>query len=285
MSHVTNVLEGKTIAVARSAEQGRETGRLISEKGAIPHYFCAIETKGLSDLSSVRSFIGELMNNQVDYVIFTSANGVKYLMYAAEQINQVVELKRGLARVYVIAVGPHTSSCLAGCHIRVDLVPFEHNSEGLVECLRGRVITGKRICIPRGTAGRPLLVERLCQLGAEVVEVPVYEADIPEGQDSSGMYDGLLAGRIDAVIFGSGLSAVNTVRSLSAQTSLDVVRQLLNEKTIVVAIGPVTAVALNELGVKVDVVPEEASFEKALLALSVYWHGESSFSSDTYINL
>ena len=43
------------------------------------------------------------------------------------------------------------------------------------------------------------------------------------------------------------------------------------------AVGPITAGALGDLGVGVDVVPEEASFDKALLALSVYWYVESGF--------
>ena len=37
------------------------------------------------------------------------------------------------------------------------------------------------------------------------------------------------------------------------------------------AIGPTTAEALKEMGVKVDVVPEDYLFENALAALAVYW--------------
>jgi uroporphyrinogen-III synthase len=39
-----------------------------------------------------------------------------------------------------------------------------------------------------------------------------------------------------------------------------------------VAIGPTTAEALKEMDVKVDVMPEDYLFEKALLALAEYWN-------------
>jgi uroporphyrinogen-III synthase len=50
----------------------------------------------------------------------------------------------------------------------------------------------------------------------------------------------------------------------------------MDNRIIIVAIGPITAAALDEIGIKADVIPEEATFEKALLALSRYWNGQST---------
>ena len=58
---------------------------------------------------------------------------------------------------------------------------------------------------------------------------------------------------------------------LSAQISPEKMRDLLNVKVTVVAIGPVTSRALGELGVKVDVMPYEQVFEEALAAIARYW--------------
>ena len=46
---------------------------------------------------------------------------------------------------------------------------------------------------------------------------------------------------------------------------------LLNNKVTVVAIGPVTADALAEMDVTVDVMPDRHLFEEALDALTLYW--------------
>jgi uroporphyrinogen-III synthase len=44
-----------------------------------------------------------------------------------------------------------------------------------------------------------------------------------------------------------------------------------NGKVTTVAIGPTTAEALREMGIKVDVMPQNYLFEEALAALARYW--------------
>ena len=59
----------------------------------------------------------------MDYVILMSTNGVKYLFSAAETLKQTSQLKEGLAKTFVIAVGPRTAEALEEYRVRVDLVP------------------------------------------------------------------------------------------------------------------------------------------------------------------
>ena len=46
---------------------------------------------------------------------------------------------------------------------------------------------------------------------------------------------------------------------------------LINGKVTTVAIGPTTAEALREMGIKVDVMPQDYLFKEALTALARYW--------------
>jgi uroporphyrinogen-III synthase len=84
-------------------------------------------------------------------------------------------------------------------------------------------------------------------------------------------YEDLTAGRIDAVVFGSGLSAKNIFKMLQEKASMETLRGIVNSKVTTVAIGPTTAEALKEMGVKVNVVPEDYLFDKALSALADFW--------------
>jgi uroporphyrinogen-III synthase len=59
---------------------------------------------------------------------------------------------------------------------------------------------------------------------------------------------------------------------LTEQVSLEKLRDIMNSKLTIVAIGPATAETLSEMGVKVDVMPEKHLFEEALNALALYWH-------------
>ena len=273
MVQKTPSLKGRTVAITRPAGQAEEAGKLIEEKGGIPYYIPAIEIKGLTNFPPIKKFIAELQKGQVDYVILMSTNGVKYLFSAAESLKQTSQLKEGLAKTFVIAVGPRTAQELEEeYHVHVGLVPLKYSSEGLIECLQGREISGKKIRIPRTSNATPVLRDKLREMGADVEEIYVYESGLPvDAELKDRFFQALTSGKIDAIVFGSGLSAKNIFQMLTEKTPMDKLRSIVNGKVTTVAIGPTTAEALKEIGIKVDVMPEDYLFEKALEALAKYW--------------
>jgi len=153
------------------------------------------------------------------------------------------------------------------------LVPSKYTSEGLLESFRQRDISGKTICIPRTSGATPILKEKLGEMGAIVKEVYVYGSMLPINKNlREKFFQDLTAKKIGAIIFGSALSVKNLFLMLSDQISPEKLRDLMNRKVAVVAIGPVTADALVEMGVKVDVMPDKHLFEEALTALARYWN-------------
>jgi len=272
MVQTTLILKGKTIALTRPTGQAEEAGRLIEAKGGIPYYMPAIEIKPLSNPKPVMHFISELQAGTVDYVILMSTNGVKYLFEAAQNINQVDALRRGLAKSYVIGVGPRTAQELETYNIRVDLVPEKYSSEGLIEVLKTTDISKKIVRIPRTTSATPTLNDQLTAMGADVQEIPVYESGLPINEAlKTKFYKDLTNGHIHAILFGSGLSAKNIFKMLTEKTSIEQLRKLFTEKITTVAIGPTTAQALEELNINVDVIPKNYLFEDALTALAEHW--------------
>ncbi len=274
MVQKTPSLKGKIVAITRPAGQAEEAGKLIEEKGGKPYYIPAIEIKGLSNFASIKKFITELVELQVDYVIFMSTNGIKYLFSAAEELKQTSELKEGLAATFVIAVGPRTADALEKDYgVQVSLVPSKYSSEGLIECFGEGEVEGKKIRIPRTSNATPMLTDKLREMGADVEEIYVYESGLPVDEKlKDKFYKDLTSGRIDAIVFGSGLSAKNIFKMLSQKASMEKLREILNINVTTVAIGPTTGEALKEMGVKVDVMPEDYLFEKALSALAQFWN-------------
>ncbi len=272
MDKKTASLKGKVVALTRPVGQAEEAGKLIQTRDGVPYYIPAIEIKGLSNFKPVKKFIIELCTGQVDYVILMSTNGVKYLYSAAETLKQKSQLQEGLAKTFVIAVGPRTAEAMMERRVRVDLVPQKYSSEGLLEVLQGKDIKGKKIRIPRTSNATPTLTNTLKEMGANVEEIYVYESGLPVDEKlKTKFYDDLTSGRINAIVFGSGLSAKNIFKMLTEKAPMDTLRKIIKEKVTTVAIGPTTAEALRELGVKVDVVPEDYLFEKALSALAEFW--------------
>jgi len=267
-----SALKGKTIAITRPCGQAEEVAKMIEKRGGKPYFIPAIEIKVPSDLSPVKKFIDELEKGEVDYVIFMSVNGVRYLFSASESLRRLDETLEGLKKTITVAVGPRTAQELKAHAIHVNLVPSKYTSEGLLQSLRQLDISGKTIRIPRTSGATPTLKEKLKEMDAIVQEVYVYDSVVPADQNLKGKFSqDLIAEKIDVIIFGSAACVKNLFQMLSDQISPEKLRDLMNRKLTVVAIGPVTADALAEMGVKVDVMPDRHLFEEALTALASYW--------------
>lgn len=266
-------LKGRVVAITRPAGQAEEAGTLIRAKGGVPYYIPAIEIKPLSNPEPMEKFIAELHAGKVDYVILMSTNGVKYLFAAAEDIRQTRLLHEGLAKSYVIAVGPKTAEAIQSLGVRVDLVPQKYSGEGLLEAIKEIDITGKRIRMPRTCNAPPMLGEALKARGADVEEIYIYQSSLPADEElKTKFYNDLTGGCINAVLFGSGLSAKNIFKMLTEKAGMEQLRKIFAQKVTVVAIGPTTAQALKDLGVKVDVMPDDYLFDSALDALAKHWN-------------
>ena len=272
MVQKTPNLKGKVVALTRPRGQAEEAGQLITAMGGVPYYIPAIEIKGLNSLGPVKKLIDELCMGQVDYVILMSTNGVKYLFAAAAELKLSDELKQGLAKTFMIAVGPRTADALEQCQIRVDMVPTKYSSEGLLEYLQNKPLSGKKIRIPRTSNATPTLTDKLREMGAQVEEIYVYESGLPIDENLKiQFFANLVNGKINAIVFGSGLSAKNIFKMLTEKAPMDQLRSIIKEKVTTVAIGPTTAQALEELKIKVDVTPQDYLFENALVALAEFW--------------
>ena len=70
----------------------------------------------------------------------------------------------------------------------------EFRAEGIVDLLKDRDLSGKRICLPRARGARPVLVEALRNGGAIVDEIMIYDTIIP-GDANPGTF----AAALDAV--------------------------------------------------------------------------------------
>jgi uroporphyrinogen-III synthase len=276
MVQKTSNLAGKTIAITRPAGQTQEAQEQILKLGGKPYFIPAIEIKGLTDFTQIKQFIAELKAGSVDWVVFMSTNGIKHLLEAAKTLKVSMDLMTGLATTFVVAVGPKTAEACLGFGVHVDMVPEKYSSEGLIETIKDMDLRGKKIRIPRTTSATPTLTNKLKEMGADVLEVYVYESGLPVDEAlKTRFYGDLVSGKIDAVVFGSGLSAKNIFQMLTEKASSQQVKALLNGKVTTVAIGPTTSEALKELGVKVDVTPKDYLFERALSDLAGYWAQKS----------
>ncbi|HUJ75686.1 MAG TPA: uroporphyrinogen-III synthase, partial [bacterium] len=184
---------------------------------------------------------------------FTSVNGIEHFWS---------RLDDGALPKKTAAVGPATADALAGRGAAPAFIPSEHTSaalaRGLVD-LEGVSIASRRILLPCAVEHDQDAARILRAAGALVVELPVYRT-VPEPPAPADL--AALDGGVQAALFLSG-SAARASGSLAERLS----------GAVVGCIGPSTAEAAREAGLRVDVVPAEHTAEALVAAL------EERFSS------
>jgi uroporphyrinogen-III synthase len=139
----------------------------------------------------------------------------------------------------------------------VDVVPETYSSAGLVDALRDGV-DGARVEVARSDHGSDVLLDGLREAGAYVHETVLYRLTRPVGAGES--CERAASGDLDGALFSSSLTVEHFVEAATERGVRGAALAGLND-AVVGAIGRPTADRAAELGVEVDVVPDEADFE------------------------
>ncbi len=242
-------LFGRRVVVTRPRMQAGALSELLEEQGAEVVPFPTIVLDPAPDRAALERAVTAA--GSYDWIVFTSANGVHVFFERFAALGKDV---RELSGVRLAAIGPETAAQLGRRLLRPALVPSEYRAEGLLAALRDDDVRGRTFLLPRAAGARPVLPESLRARGAVVDEVIAYRAVPPSDADAAGLREALEAGAIDALTFTSS----STVRNFVAMVGEAAVRRLVRGgRPVVACIGPVTADTARELGLPVDVVPED----------------------------
>jgi len=263
-------LKGKVIAITRPKKQARELAELVSKLGGKPYVVPTVEIKPLLDRQPITEFVNNVLNKRVDHVIFMSVNGVTSLIDSLEKMEQKDSFLKELNGAMIVAIGPKTERKLEEHGIEANLVSPKHSSEGIVESLKKMDMEGKTVAVLRSSIANNYLRRELEKMGANVLEFPAYES-APPSDDSKVLVflNDLFKGKIDAITFTSSSTAQNLFKIAGEHVLVEKFKNSL-QKTIVTAIGSTTQGSLEELGIKVDVVPKEYTIEAMMEALVRY---------------
>ncbi len=202
-----------------------------------------------------------LKEGAAEVVVLTSTTGVEVLdMMATESRAELATL---LAGCYNIAIGPLTAEAMNDRGIRVDMVPDEHSSDGLVRQM-GRQLAGKKVCLLRSSHGERSLFDGLVECGAKVSERVLYRL-VPDlgSPELKYLIDESMAGRVDAFAFTSSLSAETYITAAELSYPREDIIAMLNAH-LVAAMGGPTRRKLEGMGIHVSVVPSSATFAAML---------------------
>ncbi len=244
---MASVLAGRRVVVTRAAEQADELAGLLQQVGAIPVVIPLIAI--VADASGVQQLAGLAGHGLAgfEWVVVTSPNGASALVDAApSQISG-----------RVAAIGAATADALRAGGVAVALVPQVQSAVGL---LADFPVAPSTVLVVQAANADLALADGLRERGADVTVVAPYRtvaARVNAAQQ-------LAALAADAVLFASGSAARAWADVFGDSTP-----------PIVVAIGPLTAAAATNAGLKVAVIAADHSLSGMVQALETHLFSQS----------
>jgi uroporphyrinogen III methyltransferase/synthase len=228
-------LSGKRIVVTRAKGQADALSARLRALGADAIEMPTIEIRPAADYGPLDRALAEI--DAYDWLIFTSANGVRYFL---ERLDRSAVDLRAL-RAKICAIGPATRAAVEALHLKTDLMGKEYVAEGLLDAFRPYDLSGRRVLLPRAAVARDLVPVELARRGARVDVVEAYRTVVPDGAAERAREIFGAARKPDAIAFTSS----STVRNF-----VDVAGAAALQGVKAVSIGPVTTQTARALGIE-----------------------------------
>ena len=254
----TKPLFGWRILVPRTKEQSASLSAKLRGYGGVPEEVPTISVEPPRNPLQMDKAIRGLVEGRYEWIVFTSVNALKAVR---EKFDEYGFDARAFSGLKVAAVGDKTAEAIATWGIKADLVPSgEQSARGLVEDWPpyDEVLDPiDRVLLPRADIATETLVAGLVELGWEVDDVTAYRT-VRAAPPPAPTRDAIKSGKFDAVVFTSSSTVRNHVGIAGKP----------HASTVIAAIGPATAKACEEHGLRVDVLAPKPSVELLADALA-----------------
>jgi uroporphyrinogen-III synthase len=254
-------LAGRRIVVTRAPEQAGELVRTLEHLGGEVILVPAVAFEPPEDSGPLDRALQEL--SRFDWVLFTSQNAVRFASLRLKQLGLPPATRQ------IATVGPATAVAARHEGFRVDYVATNHTAHSLAGELRDQV-AHRSVFLPRSDRGDPAIAGALTEAGARVTDAIAYRTTAPAPPPAA-ILSRLRGADFDVAIFSSPSAFHNFDGFLGAGTLAALAR-----RTHFAAIGPTTAKAMHEAGVRVHIEAEEATSAGLADAIIRYFHDHSA---------
>lgn len=247
-----------------------ELSDLVQRFGGVP---CSAQAvREVPRLEQVPALIDALSEGRFSIVVFLTGAGVMALVREAERLGRLEEALTALRATTIACRGPKPSGALNRYNVPVQIKAIDpYTTLELLDALSGVDFSAKGIALVHYGEPNHVLAKALTARGARLEEWHLYEWLLPEDTGPlAALVDHLIDRRVDAIAFTSQIQCRNLFRLAAEVGKSDELVSVLNDHTIVAAIGPVCAAALRERGITPDVLPSHPKMGPLITALADY---------------
>src|SRR6201999_158480 len=253
-------LYGWKVLVPRTKEQAGAMSERLRGYGAIPCEVPTIAVEPPRTPAQMERAIKGLVDGRYAWVVFTSVNAVRAVW---EKFDEHGLDARHFGGVKIACIGEATADAVRSFGIQPELIPDgDQSSEGLLAEFSPHdeiLDPVGRVLLPRADIATETLAAGLIERGWEVDDVTAYRT-VRAAPPAAEIRDAIKTGGFDAVLFTSS----STVKNLGGIAGKP------HTSSIIAVIGPQTAKAAAELGLRVDVTASSPSATVLAEALAAF---------------
>lgn len=258
MSSISNsTLNGRRIAVTRAREQTPELAGKLTALGAEVIELPLIRISKEVSLDALADVMLEF--GSYDWLVFTSANGVRYFF---EEFHRIFDDIRSLGLIRFACIGDATAAAIRELHLKVECRPDVATAEALATAL---IATGSldsaKVLVIVGSLNRDTLVEQLTAAGGIVDTLQVYKTERTDLSAEPVAADFRAKGA-DAILFASS-SAVQSFVDQAGALALTAGAK----RPLAGSIGPQTSETMKKAGLPIDFTAKTPSLDSLVEAL------------------
>src|SRR5215470_14137798 len=237
----------------------KEFSTLFQRLGATVYACPLLLEKPVENREELQGFVRQVIAGSFDMMIFLTGVGARFLVAEADSIGMQKNFLNALGNLVVVVRGPKPVNALRQLGVRIDVIPENPTTEGVIEALRNRDLQAKRIGVQLYGTPNPQLVSALEGKGATVTPVQVYAYGT--ASDSTAVKDLIsrIVGEQIQVIAFTSAPQVGMLFDVAAQLGIaDALSKAIQAHVSVASIGEVTSRALKDKGITARIVPAQA---------------------------
>ena len=253
----TTPLHGRRIAVTRAREQASELSAKLAALGAEVIELPLIKIEKHIEKDVLADVMLEL--GSYDWIVFTSANGVRFFF---EEFHRIFDDIRSLGLLRIACVGDTTAAAVRDYHLKAECQPKVATADALAdELIATGSLDSAKILVVAGNLNRETLVRKLEAARAIVDCLQVYRTEKTDLTADAVAADFRARGA-DAILFASS-SAVQSFTDQAAALKLAPAAR----KPLAGSIGPQTSETMKQVGMPIDFVAKTPSLDGLIEAL------------------
>ena len=244
--------------LALESRRAAEMAKLISNFGGEPVIAPSMKEVPLETNQAALDFASALFAGEVDAVIFLTGGGTRTLARVIESKHSREKFSQALSRVTTIARGPKPAAALKELGAGADVTVAEPNTwREVLAAIDAQPVPmrGRTVAVQEYGSPNTELIAGLRERGAQVLQVHVYEWELPDDLEPlRSAIRSVADGMIDIVLFTTSVQ-VRHVTQIAREMGVEEQLRAGLRKAMIASIGPVTSEELHAHGIEVDLEP------------------------------